>query len=121
MFIEKPAFLHATVTGTNSKENVMRYLEDIRRECAERGCRRLLIEERLEGPRLRTMSVFDVVSEASGRASRFFEAIAYVDVSAEGDLMKFAESVAANRGVPVMMFPSVDEAEKWLVGQRDPT
>lgn len=111
---QKATFLHATVTGSNSKENVMRYLEDIRRECAERGSRRLLIEERLEGPRLRTMSVFDVVSEGSGRASRFFDAIAYVDVNAESDLMKFAESVAVNRGVPVRVFDSVAAAEEWL-------
>jgi hypothetical protein len=44
---------------------------------------------------------------------------AHVDVYAEGELMKFAESVAVNRGVPVMVFASVGEAELWLLGLDD--
>jgi hypothetical protein len=31
--------------------------------------------------------------------------------------MKFAETVAANRGIPVKVFSSVTDAEKWLVGK----
>jgi hypothetical protein len=116
---EKSSYLHATVTGSNSKENVLRYLQEIQRECAGRGCRRVLIEERLEGPRLRTMSVFDVASDGSSRAKRYFEAVAYVDVYAQGNLMKFAESVAVNRGVPVMVFASVSDAEQWLLSRND--
>jgi hypothetical protein len=45
-----------------------------------------------------------------------FEAIAYVDVNAEGDLMKFAETVAVNRSLPVRVFSTVGEAERWLLG-----
>jgi len=124
---QRPTFLHAIVTGTNTRENVARYLEEIQRECATRGCPRVLIEERLEGPRLGTMSVFQIASEGSGRAQGFFEAIAYVDVNAEGDRMKFAETVAVNRGLHVAVFASVGEAEQWLLrtdrggaGQGDP-
>ena len=112
---QKPAYLHAIVTGTNTKENVARYLEEIRRECTFRNYFRVLIEERLEGPRLSTMGVFEIASEGSKRAIGQFKAIAYVDVTAEGDLMKFAEDVAANRGLPVRVFSSVSDAEKWLL------
>jgi len=45
-----------------------------------------------------------------------FEAIAYVDVNADGELMKFAETVAVNRSLPVVVFSSVSDAEKWLAG-----
>jgi hypothetical protein len=114
---QKPTYLHAIVTGMNSKENVAGYLEDIQRECTVRNCFRLLIEERLEGPRLRTMGVFQIASEASSRVQLQFEAIAYVDVNAEGDLMNFAETVAVNRGLPVKVFSCVSEAEKWLQGR----
>src|SRR5215471_3134697 len=112
---EKGSYLHALVTGTNTRENVARYLQEVWRECAARNCARLLIEERLEGPRLDTLTVFQIASEGSRRAQGEFEAIAYVDVNAEGDLMKFAETVAVNRGLPVMVFSSLAKAEEWLL------
>lgn len=76
----------------------------------------MLIEERLEGPRLGTLDVFFVVSEGSSRAFGKMRAIAYVDVYAKGDLMRFAETVAVNRAVPVRVFSTVAEAEGWLIG-----
>jgi hypothetical protein len=36
------------------------------------------------------------------------------DCLREDDLMKFAETVAVNRGLPVTVFSSVSDAEKWL-------
>jgi hypothetical protein len=44
---QQPTYLHAIVTGRNSREHVMRYLEDILHECTARQCCRVLIEERL--------------------------------------------------------------------------
>ena len=114
---QKPAYLHAIITGVNSRENVECYLDDIRRECTSRGCFRVLIEERLEGLRLGTIDVFQIAAEGSGRALGIFKAIAYVDVNAEGDLMEFAETVAVNRFLAVKLFSSVSDAEKWLLGE----
>ena len=116
---QKPTYLHAIVTGQNSKENVAAYIKELQREMTGQSCCRLLIEERLEGPRLRAIDVFNIVSEASDLASRNFKAIAYVDVYAEGSAMKFAETVAVNRGVSVQVFSSVSEAEKWLMDLGD--
>jgi hypothetical protein len=110
-------YLHAIVTGANTRENVMSYLQALQRECLARNCFRVLIEERLEGPRLRTMDVYQIASEG-GRQRMVVREIAYVDVNAEGDLMKFAETVAANRGLPVRVFRSVDEARTWLQRER---
>jgi len=111
---KKPTYLHAIVTGRNSRENVTRYLEKILYECTVRSCSRVLIEERLEGPRLRTLDVFKIASEGSSTSKGRLKAIAYVDVNAEGDLMQFAENVAVNRGLPMAVFSTVAEAEKWL-------
>jgi hypothetical protein len=80
--IAKSTYLHAIVTGLNSRENVTRYLQEIRHECTVQGCFRVLIEERLEGPRLGTMDVFQIAADGSSRAHGTFEAIAYVDVNA---------------------------------------
>lgn len=114
---QKPTYLHVIVTGRNSKENVMRYLEETLRECTARSCFRVLIEERLDGPRLGTLDVFQIVSEASSKAEGILKAIAYVDVNAESNMMQFAETVAVNRGVPVVVFSTVADAEKWLLNE----
>ena len=55
---QKPGYLHLAVTGRNSGENVVRYMEEVIRECTARRCFRVLIEERLEGPRPGTIEVF---------------------------------------------------------------
>jgi len=113
-FEQKPSYLHAIVTGQNSVENVRAYLGELRGECIARGCFRVLIEERLEGPRLKTLDVFEVIFKGSKQALGLYTAIAYVDLNAEGDLMKFAQTAAVNRGLPVSMFSTVAEAEQWL-------
>ena len=114
---QKPTYLHAIVTGRNSRENVLRYLEEILQECRARRCFRVLIEERLEGPRLGTLDVFKIASQGSHRAFGMLRAIAYVDVNAEDNLMQFAETVAVNRALPVTVFSSVADAEKWLLDE----
>jgi len=112
---QKPSYLHAIITGQNSKENVARYLENILHECINRNSFNVLIEERLEGPRLNTLDVFEIASEGAGKARGKFGKIAYVDVYAVGDFMKFAENVAFNRGLRVSVFRTVAEAENWLL------
>jgi hypothetical protein len=112
--IEKPNYLHAVVTGKNTVENVVSYLKDLLKECEARRCFNVLIEERLEGRRLETWDVYQIASDNSTLARGFFKNIAYVDINAGGELMKFAETVANNRGVPMMLFPTVAEAAAWL-------
>ena len=113
-FTQKPMYLHAIVTGQNTAENVREYLKQIQRECATRNCLQVLIEERLEGPRLGIVEVYRIVSEGTARALGQIAVIAYVDVNAQGDLMKFAEDVAVNRFLRVGVFSSVADAELWL-------
>jgi len=113
----KPTYLHAVVTGKNTLENVTGYLKDLLRECESRQCFNVLIEEKLEGRRLETWDVYQVASDNSALARGFFRTVAYVDTNAGGELMKFAETVANNRGVPMRLFATVAEAEAWLAGQ----
>jgi hypothetical protein len=116
--IEKPTYMHAVVTGQNSPESVTGYLKDLLRECEARQCYKVLIEENLTGRRLETWDVYQIASENSVHARGIFHAIAYVDVNAgQGELMKFAETVANNRGVPMNLFTTVAEAEQWLAGK----
>jgi hypothetical protein len=114
-FEHRSGYLYVLVTGENTKENVASYLQDVHRECVDVGYLRVLIEERLVGPRLEATDVFDVAAGGSGRAVGVFQAIAYVDVNASGAMMKFAETIAVNRGVPVRLFAAVTDAEAWLL------
>jgi hypothetical protein len=115
----KPGYLHILVTGANTRENVTAYMEAVVRECTLRRCFRVLIEERLEGARLGTLDVFDMVSTGSTRFLRTLKAMAYVDVNARSqEMMQFAENVAVNRAFPVKVFPTVVAAERWLQAQQ---
>jgi hypothetical protein len=116
--VEKPGYLHATVAGENTVENVRGYLRELQEACVTHRCSRVLIEERLTGRRLETFDVYQIASEGSSRARGVFDAVAFVDVNASGELMKFAETVANNRGVPMTLFSSVAEAERWLSERR---
>lgn len=111
---KKKDYLHAIVTGQNTPENVAGYLDAVVEACKSANCRRLLVEERLEGDRLATMEVFRIASEGSARSFGTLRAVAYVDENGEGDRMQFAETVAVNRGMPVRFFEAVADAEKWL-------
>ena len=113
-------YLHVVVTGQNSKENVAAYLAELRGECIARGCFRVLIEEHLEGPRLRTLDIFEVIFKGSKHALGMYKAIAFIDVNAEGDLMQFAQTAAVNRGIPVSLFSTVADAEQWLLRGQGP-
>jgi len=115
--IEKSTYLHAIVTGLNTMENVMRYLQELQGECQSRKIFNVLIEENLTGRRLETWDVYQIAAEGSTRARELFRSVAYVDVNAGGELMKFAETVANNRGLPMSVFATVAEAEKWLAGK----
>jgi len=115
--VEKPTYLHAIVTGPNTMENVMRYLQELPRECQSRQCFNVLIEENLTGRRLETWDVYQIAAEGSTRTHGLFSSVADVDVNAGGELKKFAETEANNRGVPMTVFATVVEAEKWLAGE----
>jgi hypothetical protein len=115
--IENAGYLHFTVTGENTRENVARYMEQVMQECRARDCRRVLIEERLQGPRLAMIDVFSLAATGSMRHAGALMSMAYVDVHASGDNMHFAENVAVSRAFPVRVFATVAAARQWLEGQ----
>lgn len=114
---EKPGYLHFAVTGANTVENVDGCMQDVFREAEARNCATILIEERLTGRRLETWDVCQVASAGGALLAGRMNAVAYVDDNAHGDLMKFAETVLNNRGLPLHLFATVAEAEAWLAAR----
>lgn len=116
-FDKRPDFLLATITGSNSVENVVAYIDDIVVVCKIRSCEWVLIDDRLDGPRLALDDVFDITADGAQKLLGVFRAIAYVDEKM-GEIADFIENVALNRGMPIRTFASFVDAERWLVEQR---
>lgn len=113
---EKEGYLHFQITGENQFETVKSYLDALYQECVNRGCSSILVEENLSGPGLRMLDIFGIAEQGSQLASSKIRRVAYVDRNFEHsyDNMKFAATVASNRGLNVRLFSSVMEAEQWL-------
>jgi hypothetical protein len=112
----RPGYLHISVNGTNSADNVRKILGDVIATCARHGCARVLFEEHLLGPSIGAVEAFEIVSEGSNSARPIVQQVAYVDTNPEHDssLLEFVETVAVNRGIHVRVFATVREAEAWL-------
>ena len=112
---ERGSYLHAAVSGPNTRENALRFLKEAYEACVARGKTSVLLEMALTGPSLDTSSIFAVIAERSGDGAKL-RRIAYVDLSEARDdgKARFAETVAVNRGVNVRFFRDVAEAQKWL-------
>lgn len=115
----KGSYLVVTVTGDNTPEDVAEYLSEVREACLKHRFARVLIVENLRGPSLGTFSIHDIVTRASQDVWPEIHRIAYVDVNQEHSVgaMRFAETVAVNRGVNARVFPNVSDAAKWLEDQ----
>jgi hypothetical protein len=114
--VKRPGgYLHITVTGDNTPEDVQQYLLEVHESCVKHSCPYVLIEENLQGHSLETLEIFRVIAKAA-QPSSAVRCIAYVDVNPEhdADRMKFAETVANNRAMMVKIFTDLSEAEKWL-------
>lgn len=113
---DRQTYLHFRVTGTNSVEVVRRYMFEIYTACVERRCSTILIEENLDGPGLGLTDIYNVVAEGSQRKSMPVLRVAYVDLNPAHSAtnLEFARTVALNRGLEVMVFATVAEAEQWL-------
>lgn len=112
----RPTYLYARITGSNTPETIVGYLQEIADICSERNCSLVLIHECLDGPRLAPIELFEAVSEASFSVLGRFDAVAYVDEEM-GELMKFGENVAVNRGMPLAAFDNLDDATRWIIAQ----
>ena len=119
---KKPSFLHAIVTGRNTAETNRGYLEELLHRCVAQGCGSVLIEEHLEGQRLRPHQIFEIASEMTLKARGKVRVLAFVDLNADNrGNTKFGEDVAVNRGLNVSVFRTAAAAEAWLLPQLEGT
>jgi len=119
---EREDYLHIVVRGKNDAATIRRYIKDALAASIAHSCPNLLVEENLDGPRLTMGEIFQIVAEASGSAKHDVHRIAFVDTNPAHSLsnMKFAETVALNRGMMMNAFPTVADAKQWLLSKLAP-
>jgi hypothetical protein len=95
---------------------VRRYFGEALAACVRLGYSALLVEEHLQGRRLSLADVFHIAIETTEQLRPILRRLAFVDVSADRSMenMRFAETVAVNRGATVRVFETVSEARAWL-------
>ena len=119
-YVRRPDYIHAIVTGQNSRENFLHYTDDVLAECRRAQCRRTLIEDKLTGPRMSDGEIFIVATEASRRALGFYEALAFVDeLRALRDRPGVTRDSPSMRSVGYRQFWSYLENEDTLEEARD--
>ena len=112
-----PEYLQATVIGPRTREFVSRFCREIPERCAQLGCRRLLIEMRLEGEPVHSSTFFDLVRYFIAEVKRQRDPISEVAlVGPFRDIPRLAEMASANRAVKIAGFTDLSAAENWLQG-----
>jgi hypothetical protein len=109
-------YIYACVRGRECLENSWAYWREIAAACAEHGCKKVLVEDYLEGE-ISTMEVHTFAKEFTKRTGiPIGTKIASVSVPEKLPVQEFAETVAVNwTGVNVKVFTNVDTAQKWLL------
>ena len=111
---DRQSYLYAKMSGDrDSLEITMAAVTELAGICLARKVTRVLVEHDMPG-RLSTLDVYKMAT----RLPELFEGIdvAFVIHRSEiPDNPKFLENVARNRGATGRLFPSVAEAEAWLL------
>ncbi len=113
---QKEHFLFCRVTGNNTVENVIHYLNDIHDAMERHHSKKVLIEENLTGPSLNLLKMYQIIHAARKTVLALPHKIAYVDINPDHNLasLRFAETVAFNRLIKMKLFTSVEQGEQWL-------
>ncbi len=117
---ERSGYLYAHVTGgPDFLDLSRRFWSEIAVACRRTGARKLLVEAALFGT-ASVMDVYQLVSELLGMGFASIK-IAYVNKGTlTEEIMRFAETVALNRGAWGRVFTEVALAEQWLLAAEDP-
>ena len=118
---ETPGYVHILVTGANTPEVVRGYLREVLEICARGRRTGVLIEENLTGRGMNLAQIYNIVSEGSERRLAHLLKIAFVNDNTAHPVasVKFAETVARNRGINVRAFSEVVQAGAWLCEEKD--
>ncbi|HJT25028.1 MAG TPA: hypothetical protein VJ873_10650 [bacterium] len=112
---QKIHHLYVTAFGENSAKTMASYLEQVFGICKEKGVRRLLLVENLEGTPWDPLEAYKAASKKALETRGDLEAIAFVDVNASPERLElFAGPAATGPEFRVKSFAIISEAEEWI-------
>ena len=114
-FQHRPSYLYAYIRGKEyDLETAKTYWQEILKECQKLGCKKILVEEDMEGS-LSMQDMYEISAEYPDMGFRNI-LVAFVDRHpSHQQLNRFAEMVATNRGGKVRVFDTVAEAKEWIL------
>ena len=107
--------LHVHVSGTVDRDAWERQLRSSLQEAARHSCWRFLVDYRRAAVRLGFLDLYDrpAFFEEAGMPRNARIALLFAPGTPDTE---FIETVTANRGYAVKVFPSPEEARAWLTG-----
>lgn len=118
--VDRKGYLEARISGRNLHEVIIGYIEQVHRQCIQRGFDRVLILESLRG-NMTHADIFDVVAEVSRSLTPPLRKIATVYLlRPDQDKLQFCETMARSRGIPARFFFDETEAKSWLLSDVKP-
>ena len=115
----KGDYVHARQYGPDSYDASLELWRRIMTMCEQNNCFNILGENFVTKP-LTTMEAYDHITIFKDVGVTFQHRIAWVHhIEETAEPVRFMETVLLNRGlVNGQLFPTVDEAKKWLLGDR---
>ena len=113
---ERPQYLLARVSGSSASLATSReYWNEIARQAARTGAKRLLVWEDFEGM-ISTQDTFTLVRELCQLKDLISLKLVVVDEHLDQlDRNKLGEMIANNNGLTCRVFANFEEAEHWLL------
>jgi hypothetical protein len=109
-------FIVCRVSGDNTAENVIRYLNEVHDAMEHHRCTKVMVVENLAGRGLGLLQMYTIIRTAKKTILSRPHAIAYIDENPAHELrsMKFAETAALNRFINMRVFTNERQATAWL-------
>lgn len=104
-----------TETGEWSGDECLQAMREVEQRLEQHGWRRVLVDHRNLQLRLGTIEIHDRPGDLIDAGFNPSASIAYVFSQDQEENYRFFEDVAVIRGMSVKVFPTIADAEHWLL------
>jgi hypothetical protein len=111
-FEHRGTYLYAHLTGEDSFAASLDYWNQMADKVRELKLNKLLVHEKMTGT-VSEGEMFDLVSDLL-TVSTALQVAVYDENCGDQDINQLGQLIASNRGIDIMIFQSLEDAETWL-------